>query len=70
MDIHGENAFKSRSYSAAAFNIDKLPERLADLDPGQLSGVRGIGERGPKDQRNWKPGAWKSGRIPAKHTPA
>lgn len=44
MDIHGENAFKSRSYSAAAFNIDKLPERLADLDPGQLSGVRGIGE--------------------------
>ena len=25
MDIHGENSFKSKSYSIAAFTIEKVP---------------------------------------------
>ena len=28
MDIHGENPFKIKSYSAASFSIDKLTEEL------------------------------------------
>ena len=31
MDIHGENSFKAKSYSIAAFTVDKLPEELAVL---------------------------------------
>ncbi|HEX8316106.1 MAG TPA: helix-hairpin-helix domain-containing protein, partial [Flavisolibacter sp.] len=31
MDIHGENAFKTKTYSSAAFTIEKLPEQLAGL---------------------------------------
>lgn len=44
MDIHGENSFKSRTYSAAAFNIEKLPVQLAEVDRTQLFSVKGIGE--------------------------
>ena len=28
MDIHGENSFKSKSYSVAAFTIEKLPQEI------------------------------------------
>ncbi|MBD0349845.1 MAG: hypothetical protein ICV65_01695, partial [Flavisolibacter sp.] len=31
MDIHGENAFKAKSYSAAAFAIEKFPQELSTL---------------------------------------
>jgi DNA polymerase (family 10) len=44
MDIHGENSFKAKSYSAAAFAIEKLPKQLADLPTGKISSIRGIGE--------------------------
>jgi DNA polymerase (family 10) len=44
MDIHGENAFKTRSYSAAAFAIDKLPEQLHAFPRDRIFGIRGIGE--------------------------
>lgn len=44
MDIHGENSFKSKSYSAAAFNIEKLPMQLADLEPEKIFSLKGIGE--------------------------
>lgn len=44
MDIHGENSFKSRTYSAAAFNIEKLPVQLADVDRSQLFTLKGIGD--------------------------
>lgn len=44
MDIHGENSFKSRTYSAAAFNIEKLPVQLQEVDRSQLFTLKGIGD--------------------------
>jgi DNA polymerase (family 10) len=44
MDIHGENSFKSKSYSVAAFNIEKLPKEIEQMDDAELFGIRGIGE--------------------------
>src|ERR1700750_2715494 len=44
MDIHGENSFKAKSYAAASFNIDKLPQSLADTPPDKLSSIKGIGD--------------------------
>ena len=44
MDIHGENSFKSKSYSIAAFNIEKLPVQLADLEHEKIFSLKGIGE--------------------------
>lgn len=44
MDIHGENSFKSKSYAAAAFNIEKLPVALAETDPGKIASFKGIGD--------------------------
>ena len=31
MDIHGENSFKSKSYSITAYNIENLTVQLNDL---------------------------------------
>ena len=44
LDIHGENSFKSRTYSSAAFNIEKLPAQLKDTSRDKLFAIRGIGE--------------------------
>jgi DNA polymerase (family 10) len=44
MDIHGENSFKSKSYSNAAFNIERLPAEISTMDDAELFNVRGIGE--------------------------
>lgn len=44
MDIHGENSFKSKSYSVAAFNIEKLPVQLSTLPPADIFALKGIGE--------------------------
>lgn len=44
MDIHGENAFKAKSYASAAFTIEKLPQDIAGLQPAKLFALRGIGE--------------------------
>jgi DNA polymerase (family X) len=44
MDIHGENSFKSKIYSSAAFTIEKLPQQIASLPQEKLFQVRGIGE--------------------------
>jgi DNA polymerase (family X) len=44
MDIHGENAFKSKSYSIAAFNIERLPGEVATMDDAELFSQKGIGE--------------------------
>ncbi|MFT4019666.1 MAG: PHP domain-containing protein [Agriterribacter sp.] len=44
MDIHGENSFKSKSYSIAAYNIDKLPTPLQSLQPEQIFSIKGIGD--------------------------
>ena len=44
MDIHGENTFKSRTYGAAAFNIEKLPMQLKDTAREKLFSIKGIGD--------------------------
>lgn len=44
MDLHGENSFRSKNYSIAAFNIEKLPVELSDLDPDDIYAIKGIGE--------------------------
>lgn len=44
MDIHGENSFKSRTYANAAFQIEKLPAPLKNLDPAVISTIKGIGD--------------------------
>lgn len=43
MDIHGENSFKSKSYAAAAFAVEKLTQPLASIPASTLAGIRGIG---------------------------
>src|SRR4030095_13860435 len=44
MDIHEENSFKSKSYSAAAFNIEKLPAQLTEIPSEKLATIKGIGD--------------------------
>ncbi len=44
MDIHSENSFKSKSYSIAAFTIEKLPEELSEIPAAKLSSIKGIGD--------------------------
>ena len=48
MDIHGEQSFKAKSYSIAAFNIEKLPVQLTDLPPEKISSLPGIGDSSAK----------------------
>ena len=44
MDIHGDNSFKAKSYSSAAFTIDKLTTQLSTLQQKDIYSVKGIGE--------------------------
>lgn len=44
MDIHGENSFKAKTYAATAFNIEKLTSQLAEMQPGHIFSLKGIGE--------------------------
>ena len=44
MDIHGENSFKTKSYSVAAFTLEKLPTTLNGLPLEKITGIKGIGE--------------------------
>jgi len=48
MDIHGDNSFKAKSYSAAAFAIEKLPEQLSALPAEKIFGIKGIGDSAGK----------------------
>ncbi len=43
MDIHGEDSFKSKSYSIAAYNIEKLPRQAAEMSEAELFSMKGIG---------------------------
>jgi DNA polymerase (family 10) len=43
MDIHGENSFKSKSYSVAAFTIEKLSTQLSEMPAENIAGIKGIG---------------------------
>lgn len=44
MDIHGENSFKTKTYSIAAYNIERLPVSLAETPREKLFTIKGIGE--------------------------
>ena len=44
MDIHGENGFKAKSYSIAAFTIEKLPTQLVSLPEKKIFSIKGIGD--------------------------
>lgn len=44
MDIHGENSFKTKTYSIAAFNLEKLPMQLKETPRDKLFQIKGIGE--------------------------
>jgi DNA polymerase (family 10) len=44
MDIHGENAFKIKSYSNAAYTLDRLNDPLEDMTTAQIASIRGIGD--------------------------
>ncbi|MBT3647888.1 MAG: DNA polymerase/3'-5' exonuclease PolX [Flavobacteriales bacterium] len=44
MELHGENKFKVRSYSNAAFQLGKYPHKVHDLDPSSYESIPGIGK--------------------------
>ncbi|MEO8405782.1 MAG: helix-hairpin-helix domain-containing protein, partial [Chitinophagaceae bacterium] len=44
MDIHGENSFKTKTYSIAAYNIENMPVQLKDTPREKLFSLKGIGE--------------------------
>lgn len=44
MDVHGENSFRSKSYSIAAYKISQLPVELKSLSPEKISSLNGIGD--------------------------
>jgi DNA polymerase (family X) len=44
MDIHNENSFKAKSYSIAAFNIEKLPVQLSEVERSKIFSLKGIGD--------------------------
>src|ERR1700754_525829 len=44
MDIHGENSFKTKSYSVAAFTLEKLPQPLQGLPLEKITSIKGIGD--------------------------
>ena len=43
MDIHGENTFKSKSYSTAAYTIEKLQQQLSTIPIEKIATINGIG---------------------------
>lgn len=43
MEIHGENDFKTRSYSIASFNIDRLEQPLEGMAHEDIAALKGIG---------------------------
>ena len=48
MDIHGENSFKAKAYSSAAFTIDKLPQQLSEISTDKYASIKGIGDSAAK----------------------
>jgi DNA polymerase (family 10) len=45
MDIHGDDSFRAKSYSIAAFTIEKLETELAEMQPQEIFSMKGIGDR-------------------------
>lgn len=44
MDIHGENSFKTKTYSTAAYRLEKLSEPLELMPAEKVGSISGIGE--------------------------
>jgi len=44
MDVYGENSFKAKAYSIAAFTIEKLPAELVSLSREKIFAIKGIGD--------------------------
>lgn len=44
MDLHGENSFRAKSYSIAAFYLEKFEKEVADMEDAELFSQKGIGE--------------------------
>lgn len=44
MELHGENKFKTRSYSNAAFQIGRLGQPLNDMPYDKIESINGIGK--------------------------
>src|SRR4028119_2108424 len=40
MDLHGENAFKSKAYSSAAYGIERLTRELSTMDDAAMAAAR------------------------------
>jgi DNA polymerase (family X) len=45
MDIHGDDSFRAKSYSIAAFTIEKLEKELVNMQPPEIFAIKGIGDR-------------------------
>jgi DNA polymerase (family X) len=43
MELHGENAFKAKSYASTAFALEKLATPLESMDPALWAAQKGIG---------------------------
>lgn len=43
MDLHGEDAFKAKSYSIAAYHIEQIESNLTDMTDMEIRDSRGIG---------------------------
>ncbi|MBY0426464.1 MAG: PHP domain-containing protein [Cytophagales bacterium] len=44
MELHDENPFKIKSYSSAAFNLDKVSDSLVEMDLASLEKLEGVGK--------------------------
>jgi DNA polymerase (family X) len=44
MDIHGENSFKAKTYSIAAFHIENLQEQLISIPKEKITSLKSIGD--------------------------
>jgi len=44
MELHGENEFKVRGYNNAIYNIERIPQRLENLNTQELERLPGIGK--------------------------
>ncbi len=43
LEVHGEDAFRAKSYSNASFQIDRMPESLAAMELSAIAAQKGIG---------------------------
>ena len=44
MELHDENAFKTRSYANAYMTLRSVPQPLAEMEPEEMAQIRGVGK--------------------------